>query len=196
MSKVVLAGIFVLTASTALAQTGTAPTPNAGAPAAQSPATAAPSTSTAGALATPEQGGGPANLCRELVAFMTAPPADAASPSAAPPPRQNTSAQDQSQQAAPAHGAPAQQSSTTDGTTAQKAELKSSLSAPVPTDPVSTPKDSVMSAAEAEDLASANDIAACRDAARELRLAGVAVPTPLLALTALDLRYHQSDAPR
>ena len=42
----------------------------------------------------------------------------------------------------------------------------------------------------AKALASANDIAACQNAARELRLAGVAVPSPLLALAALDLQYQ------
>jgi hypothetical protein len=47
-----------------------------------------------------------------------------------------------------------------------------------------------MSVADAEALAQAGDIAACRDATRKLRLAGVAVPPPLLALAALDLKYQ------
>jgi hypothetical protein len=57
-------------------------------------------------------------------------------------------------------------------------------------------KDSVMSLSDAEALAGANDLAACRDATRKLRLAGVAMPPPLLALAALDLQYHQPRAPQ
>jgi hypothetical protein len=48
-----------------------------------------------------------------------------------------------------------------------------------------------MSVADAEALAEANDIAACKEAAREMRLAGVAMPPPLLALTALDLKFFE-----
>jgi hypothetical protein len=33
---------------------------------------------------------------------------------------------------------------------------------------------------------------ACRDASRKLRLAGVAVPAPLLALAALDPKFYKS----
>jgi len=39
-------------------------------------------------------------------------------------------------------------------------------------------------------LAGAGDIRACRDAARRMRLAGVNLPNPLLALTALDLKFY------
>ena len=70
------------------------------------------------------------------------------------------------------------------------------MSAPVPTDGKSVAKDSVLSVAEAEDLAGANDIAACQAAARELRLAGVAMPPPLLALAALDLQYQTTAGPQ
>jgi hypothetical protein len=65
----------------------------------------------------------------------------------------------------------------------------------VPTDTTSTPSQGILSLAEAEELARANDIAACQRAARELRLAGVAMPPPLLALAALDLRFQQSGGP-
>ena len=68
------------------------------------------------------------------------------------------------------------------------------MSAPVPKEPTSTPKELVMSMTDAEALAETNDIAACQGAAKELRLAGVAVPPPLLALAALDLKYHQTEA--
>jgi hypothetical protein len=61
----------------------------------------------------------------------------------------------------------------------------------VPPAPISPPKESVLSLAEAEELANSNNLEACQEAGRRLRLAGVAVPPPLLALTALDLRFHQ-----
>jgi hypothetical protein len=51
-----------------------------------------------------------------------------------------------------------------------------------------------MSVPEAEALAAGNDIRACRDASRKLRMAGVSVPPPLLALTALDLKFHPPQA--
>ena len=66
----------------------------------------------------------------------------------------------------------------------------------MPTDATSTAAGAVLSVAQAEELARANDIAACQRAARELRLAGVAMPPPLLALTALDLQYQQTPQPR
>lgn len=66
----------------------------------------------------------------------------------------------------------------------------------MPVEPDKTTKESVLSLADAEELASANDIAACQEASRELRLAGIAMPPPLLALTALDLQYQQTEAPQ
>lgn len=66
--------------------------------------------------------------------------------------------------------------------------------APAKPAPASTPKESVMSVTDAQALADTNDIAACQGAAKELRIAGVAMPPPLLALAALDLQYHQSGA--
>jgi hypothetical protein len=235
MGKAVLAGIFILAASTALAQTDSASDQAAA--------------------------GGPANLCQELLAFITKPPSKDAAATAAPakapaapaasdqarsnqgagapatqagePPRaaaqpaekgaapasetaaagkdappasgqavppqpveQTQSAQQASGQSGPAHGAPEQNTQPTREGQTQNAELKSGLSAPVPTDATSTPQDAVLNVAEAEKLAAANDIAACQTAAKKLRLAGVAMPPPLLALTALDLQYQQAAEPR
>jgi hypothetical protein len=48
----------------------------------------------------------------------------------------------------------------------------------------------VVSVAEAEGLAGARNQIACRDAARKMRIAGVAMPPPLLALTALDPKFY------
>ena len=193
MKKTALAGILTLVASTSYAQTGTAPAPAAGTPAAAQPAAM-----------------GPANICQELVAFMQGSPA--AAPAATPakpgggspsgeaipqkPQDKTRSAEDASGQSGPAHEAPKPHSGSTSGTGANKAELKSGLSAPVPTEPDTTSKEATLTLAQAQQLAAANDIRACRDAARKLRLAGVAMPPPLLALTALDLQYQQTAAPR
>jgi hypothetical protein len=215
MKNLVLAGGFALAASTVFAQAGSA---------------------------------APAALCQELVAFMKAPPVEAAPAKAgeaakaddktdakageaakpddkaaakpddkaeapAAPAKteaeanaavekdgeQGDSAQDASGQSGPAHQAPEEGSESASSKAEpaeQNAPLKSGLSAPVPKEPTSTPKESVMTVAEAEALAGANDIAACRDAGRKLRVAGVAVPSPLLALIALDLQYQTREAPQ
>jgi hypothetical protein len=78
---------------------------------------------------------------------------------------------------------------------AANAPQKESRSAPLPpADVASTPKESVMTVAEAEKLAATNDIGQCQGAAREMRVAGVAMPPPLIALAALDLQYQEAGA--
>lgn len=75
------------------------------------------------------------------------------------------------------------------------APQKDSRAAPLPpADVTSTPKESVLEMTKAEELAAANDVAACQKAAREMRVAGVAMPPPLIALAALDLKHHQASA--
>jgi hypothetical protein len=75
---------------------------------------------------------------------------------------------------------------------AQNAPQSSGLSAPIPAAPATVDKLSIMTVAEAEKLAEGNDMTACRQATRKLRLAGVAVPNPLLALAALDPKYFKT----
>jgi hypothetical protein len=58
--------------------------------------------------------------------------------------------------------------------------------APIPQAPA-TAKPPPVSLQEAESLAQNGDIKGCRDAAQKIRLAGVAMPAPLLALAALRL---------
>ncbi|WP_287062354.1 hypothetical protein [Mesorhizobium sp.] len=192
MKKMLLAGIVALSTSTSLAQTSTAPEP----------------TAPAGATPAAQQPGGPANLCQELLAFMKA-PAEAASPtaaasaqqsgtsstSAAAPAKPETgtgSAQKITGQAGVASDAPQPNKEKVASGSATNAPQKESRAAPVPpSDTSSTPKDSVINAAKAEELAAANDIAQCQKTAREMRVAGVAMPPPLLALAALDLQYQQ-----
>ena len=225
MRSMFFAGIFALSASTALAQTGSAPAPAA-------PATSAPQAATPATQAAGQQTGKPANICQELVAFMKAPPPEAAAPAApakpAAAPAQATPSQDKpaAQQGSsalagttPSNGAasakPETGSNSAQAVTGQdgvatdapkegkdnaaagsgsvaNAPQKESRAAPVPpADVTSTPKESVMTVAAAEELAGGNDIAACQEMARKLRVAGVSMPPPLMALAALDLKYQQ-----
>jgi hypothetical protein len=79
---------------------------------------------------------------------------------------------------------------------AQNAPQKDSRSAPVPpSDATSTPKQAVMTVQEAEALAQANDLQACHDAAQRLRVAGVSMPPPLIALAALDVKFFGAQQP-
>ena len=76
------------------------------------------------------------------------------------------------------------------------APQKESRAAPVPpSDTTSTPKESVLTVEAAQKLADANDIEQCQKMARKMRVAGVAMPPPLIALTALDLQYQQKSGP-
>lgn len=192
MGKAALAGIFALAASASFAQTA----------------------------ADPAGAGRPANLCQELLAFMEAPPPPAPAPAPpapaakqepakegvapgstetksadAGPAKEGASSQEVTGQSGPATDAPDPNAPPAKGAKVADAPQKASVSAPVPTDAKSVSKQSVLSVAEAGKLAEANDIAACQTAARELRIAGVAVPPPLLALTALDLKYQSTAEP-
>ncbi|WP_244649351.1 hypothetical protein [Neoaquamicrobium sediminum] len=100
MKSIILAGMFVLSASASWAQTTTSPQPAAPAAEAQTDEVA------------PQQGG-PANLCQELVAFMKAPPPEPAAPAGA-----AKSAEPPAQQSASAgQTAPSGKSAATQGTT-------------------------------------------------------------------------------
>ena len=223
MRTVVLLGALSLAAPASLAQTGTAPT--ADPPAASGQGTSAGPANICQELvafmkAPPGAPGGDKPAGDKVAGDKAAGDKAAAKPgdgqaagksgsdaetSATPPagesvpqkPQEETkSAEAASGQSGPAHAAPSQHSSAKSETGAHKAELKSSLSAPVPKDSESTPKTSVISVAKAEELAAANDLSACKAAAKDLRLAGVALPPPLLALAALDLKHQQSETPR
>ena len=71
----------------------------------------------------------------------------------------------------------------------------SGLSAPIPKPPDPPTKKPSMTLEEAQALAAANDIAGCQAAARKTRREGVDMPLPLLALAALDLKYHERATP-
>jgi hypothetical protein len=203
MRKFILAGMFALSASASQAQTPTPPQPAApAAPAAETPAD----------QAAASRQGGPANLCQEIVAFMKAPPPEAPAPTgaekkpAAASAKQGTtgsgdpakkeggsgSAQKITGQDGVATDAPEPGKDNAASGSAKNAPQKESRAAPLPpADVTSTPKESVLTVEAAEQLATANDIAQCQKTAREMRVAGVAMPPPLIALAALDMQYQQ-----
>ncbi|MEO4001925.1 hypothetical protein [Mesorhizobium sp. CAU 1732] len=219
MRSIVLAGAVVFSASTCLAQTAAPP---------QSPTPGIAEQSEDA----PVQQTGPANLCQELLAFMTAPvpepegvapakPAAAAPQQAAPasgteasgsgtsalagttdadeaasaePDSETNSAQEITKQEGVATDAPddsGDEKATASGSV-EDAPQKDSRSAPTPpADVTSTPKDTVLTVEAAERLAAANDLEQCQKSARQMRVAGVDMPPPLMALAALDLQYQQ-----
>lgn len=180
-----------------------------GAAAAQEAAPAAP----------PVASGKPANLCQELVAFVKQP--EPANKAATTPPQQATAVSNPSgktEGGKPSDGgepqktsglsgavsetgngpAPGKQnnnpSSNPSGNPAVNPHAKANAEAkspPPPATPAPAPKPDPATIEKIEAAAGANDLAACREAARSMRTAGVVMPPPLLALSALDLRFFQ-----
>lgn len=62
---------------------------------------------------------------------------------------------------------------------------------PAPGTPAPAPKPDQATIERIEAAASANDLGACRSAARSMRAAGVVMPPPLLSLSALDPKFFQ-----
>ena len=168
--------------------------------------------------------GKPANLCRELVAFVQQPdpavrsdvqPAqlstavqapkqgsEEAKPSASAGAPQNTSGQSgQIPNAGPGAAGPqgtAQNTAPSGATANLAANAQTPPSAqgePVPKAPPtapSTPKPSPEAIQQVEKAASRNDLRGCRAVAQQMRRAGVAMPAPLLALSALNPRLLEA----
>lgn len=204
MRGLALAGMLALSTAVTQAQTTTSPQAPA-APTAQAPA----------AQAAASRDGSPANLCQEMLAFMKSPPPEAVVPAAAKKPAagatQGTtgphdpaksqdgsgSAQKITGQSGVATDAPEPGRDGAASGSANNAPQKESRAAPLPpANATSTPKEFVLTIDAAERLAEANDIAQCQKAARHMRVAGVAMPAPLIALAALDMQYqHKEEAP-
>jgi hypothetical protein len=132
-------------------------------------------------------GGKPADICRELVAFLEQRTAAGRATGPAPP----TSAQDASappraeqQPGKSASVPPGSAESSAPPPAIDKPQHTSGLLAPIPPDnvggkPPPVPLDQVRASM------AANDVRACQQAARQIRRAGVAMPDGLLALAAL-----------
>ncbi|WP_407522343.1 hypothetical protein [Methylobacterium oryzisoli] len=144
----------------------------------------------------PAPRGIPADLCRELVAFVRPP---APPQPAAPPPQQAVAVQ------AP-QGGQAQLPSAGAGETQQKSGLSGPVAQTGPGAP--GPQGQAQAAApsgaaappaagkptpamieQVDAAAATRDVKACRAAARQMRAAGVVMPAPLLALAALDPKF-------
>ena len=205
---ILLAVLAASMSTSALAQIAPAAPPAP--PAVAAPAAPAP----APAAAAQQPAGGPANICAELVAFLTdpAPPPPVAAPGVPPaqaapaataggqPPTQaqaeGGSAQQVTNQSAPAVEAPKETGAAPAAGSGQNAPQSSGISAPTPTAGDVIKKPPTMTLAEGQALASANDISGCQAATRSMRRAGVDMPPALMTLAALDLRFlEQSSAP-
>jgi hypothetical protein len=146
--------------------------------------------------------GRPANLCQELLAFVKQP--EPAKEAAATPPQQATAVSNPSgasQGTASSAGGDVQQKSGLSGPTpggspnqagtdAQRGPAKQAKDAPAATKPASAPHPDAATIAAVEAAAAADDQLGCRSAARTMRMHGVALPPPLLALAALDPKFY------
>ena len=163
--------------------------------------------------------GKPANLCQELVAFVKQP--EPANKAATTPPQQATAVSNPSgktEGGKPSDGGEPQKSSglsgavsetgngpapgkqtnnpsaNPSGNPATNPHAKANAEAknpPPPATPAPAPKPDPATIEKIEAAAGASDLAACREAARSMRTAGVVMPPPLLALSALDLKFFQ-----
>jgi hypothetical protein len=146
--------------------------------------------------------GRPANLCQELLAFVKQP--EPAKEAAATPPQQATAVSNPSgasQGTASSAGGDVQQKSGLSGPTpggspnqagtdAQRGPANQAKDAPAATKPASAPHPDAATIAAVEAAAAADDQLGCRSAARTMRMHGVALPPPLLALAALDPKFY------
>lgn len=146
--------------------------------------------------------GRPANLCQELLAFVKQP--EPAKEAAATPPQQAIAVSNPSgasQGTASSAGGDVQQKSGLSGPTpggspnqagtdAQRGPANQAKDAPAATKPASAPHPDAATIAAVEAAAAADDQLGCRSAARTMRMHGVALPPPLLALAALDPKFY------
>lgn len=222
MRKIVLAGILALSASTSLAQTTTSPQPAAptvGAPTGQAaasqqsgpanlcqellafmkapPEPESPAGAAKPAAATAQQGAPAQSGSSQQGSSALAGTTAAGDGASAKPDSGSTSAQAVTGQSGVATDAPEPGKDPAASGSVANAPQKETRAAPTPpADVSSTPRESVLTVEAAEQLASANDVAQCQKTARQMRVAGVAMPPPLIALAALDLQYQQkSGAP-
>lgn len=155
--------------------------------------------------------GRPANLCRELTAFLHPPAAQA--DAGTPPPQTATAVQAPSQDKPvpkPGEaGTPQKESGQSgpisnagpgaagpQGHTQKDAQGASKADNPAAPLTQSAPKPSPEAVARADAAADTSDLQACRAVAQEMRRAGVAMPPPLIALSAMDPRLLEASLAR
>jgi hypothetical protein len=128
---------------------------------------------------TTQQGGGgqPANICKELVAFLEEQAKKAAAPQAGQAPAPNAP---QASTQAPGTPQSAGQAAAQGG---EKVQQSSGQSAPIPQGGAA--QGPTIAIEQARAWTTANDLKGCQDGTRRLRKAGIALPPGLLALAAL-----------
>jgi hypothetical protein len=176
---------------------------------------------TAQTPAAPVRSGQPANVCRELVNFLrepapapgpTAPPSPGtgSAPATQAPPQAQTMASGPAQAAGPAvaqsglsapvpqagPGTPGPQAAGKDPAIAQGTPQPAPTAAPAApgAPPAPAPKPSPVTLEQAEALLGSDNLRGCRDAAQQIRRAGVKMPESLIALAALDPKFFDSAA--
>jgi hypothetical protein len=211
MREIILAGMFAFSASTCLAQTTTASQP-ASPPAVQksaaqqagpanlcqeillfmkSPPPEAAASPGAAKPATTEKQAAPAKSGAAQQGSSTSAGTSATDKNASKD-GGSGSAQAVTGQDGVATDAPDPDKDKADSGSVANAPQKESRAAPVPpADVTSTPRESVLTMEAAQQLADAGDVAQCQKMARKMRVAGVAMPPPLIALAALDLQHQQ-----
>jgi hypothetical protein len=131
--------------------------------------------------------GMPANICLELIAFL-----ETKAAASQPPTDQSKAVESGGKTTPPKTGTagPGQTAPPMD-----QSQQRSGLSAPTPQDD-STTGNSQVTMEKAKALANSNDLRGCQRATQEMRLAGEALPPPLLALAALrgDLLKNMASA--
>ncbi|MHC2000865.1 hypothetical protein ACYQR9_10500 [Methylobacterium sp. CM6241] len=157
-------------------------------------------------VALAEPTGKPANICKELTAFLHAPAG--AAPSGQATSQTSTAVTAPGSGSQKPSGSETQKDSGLSGPTApngpgaagpqgatQNAAAPSGASAPAPAAAPAAPPPKAASAEFIEQgntAAAANDIAGCQRVARQIRRDGVVMPPPLMALAALDLKILET----
>ena len=118
-------------------------------------------------------GGKPANICRELVAFL------------------EQRAQSASQGATAGQGAPAASPSAQAPPVVDEPQHKSGITAPVPP-PDSAQRPPFVTLDQARAFLDGNDLSNCQRAVQQMRRAGVPMPDGLIALAALRPDLHKA----
>lgn len=215
MREIILAGVFALSVSTCLAQTSTAPqpaSPEAASPAFQKPLAqqggpadlcqeilvfmkTPPEAAVAPGAAKPATTGAQQAASSQSASSQQGSSAltgTTATDKAVSDDSGSNSAQAVTGQKGVATDAPEPGKDNADSGSVANAPQKDSRSAPTPpADVTSTPRESVLTMETAQQLADAGDVAQCQKVARKMRVAGVAMPPPLVALAALDLQHQQ-----
>ncbi|CAA2140754.1 MULTISPECIES: hypothetical protein [Methylobacterium] len=163
------------------------------------------------AIASAESAGKPANICKELTAFLHPPAQPAASGSAtaqtstavtAPGSGSQKPSGSETQKdsglsgptASNGPGASGPQGATQNTAAPSGASAQAPAPAAAPAAPAAPPPKTPSAAfiEQGDAAAGANDIAGCQRVARMIRRDGVVMPSPLMSLAALDLKYLEA----